>query len=561
MTTAAQNKAGIRKRKGTGKTQSFLSLLLVVVNLLAFNFLAGRHFLRWDLTESGVYTLSTDTQQVLSSLDDLITVKCYFTRDLPAGGGEYREELEDLLEEFRVAANGRLQIFFLDPSADPEVRKEAEHLNIQELRLEQAGSDRFEVKQAYLGLTVQYEGRIEVLPVANPGILEYELLMRIVRVKERSPPTIAFNQQAQALPRDLPPELKALEGSKPKKDRHDIAGDYKGIVESLGLRYAVEAVSLEQRIPHHVDTLVVANQENLDPVALYHIDQFLMRGGKLALLWPGIDVLYNPLKGKSRDGRLDEWLAHYGIEVEKAVLMDPKCAHVRFDSAGGYQFNAFPASPRITESQIEPDHPITRGIRDMVIPFCSPITLAPKEGATARVLVKSSPKAWQEEGSFSLEPDRIRMPDGQERRTFDLVGLIEGEFLSFFAARPVPEQIKSDPQKEGKRLRSSDTAIFVIGSSDFIGNPFQMVKQHLYYAALLFFMNAADYLTTGEAFANIRTRDWGVRYIDEEYLKNPETFSAIKMAGVFTGAAIAGLIGIVLWAIRRARRGREVRWS
>jgi ABC-type uncharacterized transport system involved in gliding motility auxiliary subunit len=560
MTGSAGGKA-VERRKAKGRAQTLLGSLLVVLNLLAFNAIASRHYVRWDLTESGAHTLSSDTRRVLSSLDDLITVKCYFTRDLPAGGGEYREELEDLLAEFRVASKNRLQIIYLDPSADPEVRKEAEHLNIRELRLEQAGSDRFEVKQAYLGLSVQYEGRIEVLPVASPGYLEYELLMRIVRVLEASPPTIAFNQQEQVLSAELPPELKALESSKAKKERHDIAGDYQGIVAYLGLRFNVEAVSLARKVPGHVDTLVVANQENLDPLALFHIDQFLMRGGKLALLWPGIDVLYNPLKGRSRETHLDAWLAHYGIVVEKGALMDPKCAHVRFDSAGGFQFDAFPASPRITESQIEPDHPVTRGITDMVIPFCSPIALTPKEGTVARVLVRSSPRAWLEEGAFSLEPDRIRMPDGRERRAFDLAGLIEGEFLSFFAARPAPDQIRDDPKGEAKLLRSSDTAIFVIGSSDFIGSPLQMVKQNLYYAALQFFMNAVDYLTTGEAFANIRTRDWGVRYIDEEVLERPERFRLIKLAGVFTGPVIAGLIGILLWLIRRAVRAREVEWS
>lgn len=535
-----------------------LGLILVAANLLALNYLVSSRYLRWDLTENRSHTLSPDTQHVLADLDDVMTINCFFTRDLPPGFSESREQLEDLLEEFGVASGGRLRIRYLDPSVDQEVRREAEQIGIPELTLQQRSSDRHEVKQAFMGIGLFFEDRIEVieaLPYVRSEHLEYELLMRIARVIDPSPPTVAFLQRRPGLEADLPPELNALEAKKDASDRHVISLDFQWIAQYLKNRYRVETVAPGEEVARRIDTLVVANPGLLDEAARFQIDQFLMRGGKLALLWPGVQVSPSQLQVRPRKESKDrdEWLAHYGIRINDELVMDPQCAYVRLESAGGFRVNALPSCLRITQKRINADHPVTRGISDMVLPFCSPIVLTPEEGSTVKVLLQSSRESWTMEGIFSLAPDDIEAPIMDERRRHDLAGLVEGEFLSYYAVRPLP-----DGATDGNRLlRSPQTSILVVGSSDFIGTPLPMMEQDLFRYAYQFFGNAVDFLTTGEAFSGIRTRNQEVRYIDTALLEQPASTLWMKLIGTFSGAGFAVMVGIVLWFLRRLRATRE----
>ncbi|MBU0753579.1 MAG: GldG family protein, partial [Planctomycetes bacterium] len=129
------------KKQGRKPSAVWVGVFLVAANLFALNLLADRHSRRWDLTEDQAHTLSAETQRILKSLDDLVTVRCFITRDLPAGAGEYLEQLEDLLEEMAMASNNRLQIVYLDPSADGDSRREAEQYKIPERTFQQASSD------------------------------------------------------------------------------------------------------------------------------------------------------------------------------------------------------------------------------------------------------------------------------------------------------------------------------------------------------------------------------------------------------------------------------------
>ena len=59
------------------------SVLLFVAIIVVVNLLAEQFYLRLDLTEDKQYTLSQATKDVLSDLQEPITVKAYFSKDVP----------------------------------------------------------------------------------------------------------------------------------------------------------------------------------------------------------------------------------------------------------------------------------------------------------------------------------------------------------------------------------------------------------------------------------------------------------------------------------------------
>ena len=59
------------------------SILLIVGILIIFNLLSVQYYFRIDLTEDKQYTLSESTKNIMESLDEPITVKAYFSENLP----------------------------------------------------------------------------------------------------------------------------------------------------------------------------------------------------------------------------------------------------------------------------------------------------------------------------------------------------------------------------------------------------------------------------------------------------------------------------------------------
>ena len=66
------------------------------------NYVSSYSFFRVDLTSENRYTLSDATKTMLSEVDDVVLVKVYLDGDLPAGFKQFRNEIEEILSEFRA---------------------------------------------------------------------------------------------------------------------------------------------------------------------------------------------------------------------------------------------------------------------------------------------------------------------------------------------------------------------------------------------------------------------------------------------------------------------------
>src|SRR6218665_4095926 len=76
-----------------------ISAGLVVLIILAVNLVGNEFHLRFDFTEDKEYTLSPATRDILSHLDDAVTVKAYFSQKVPPYIARTRPDSKDLLVE------------------------------------------------------------------------------------------------------------------------------------------------------------------------------------------------------------------------------------------------------------------------------------------------------------------------------------------------------------------------------------------------------------------------------------------------------------------------------
>ena len=63
-------------------------------------------FFRWDLTDNKMYSLSESSKSVVSKIDDRLTMKGYFSDNLPGEYGNNRRYLQDILEEYAAYSSG-----------------------------------------------------------------------------------------------------------------------------------------------------------------------------------------------------------------------------------------------------------------------------------------------------------------------------------------------------------------------------------------------------------------------------------------------------------------------
>jgi gliding motility-associatede transport system auxiliary component len=90
-------------------------LALALVLLLAVNIVSQGAFrsARLDLTEHDLYTLSEGTTNILANLAEPVTLRLFISQKLAtrlAGISGYATRVEELLKEFKRAADGKLRL-------------------------------------------------------------------------------------------------------------------------------------------------------------------------------------------------------------------------------------------------------------------------------------------------------------------------------------------------------------------------------------------------------------------------------------------------------------------
>jgi hypothetical protein len=104
---------GARKRRAVAQVAGGTSALLAAAIVLMANYLAFRHYARFDWTAEGVYTLSPKSLEVVRKLDRGIDVYVFLSRGEPAF-----EDTDELLQRYR-AASPRVRVRYVDPDREP----------------------------------------------------------------------------------------------------------------------------------------------------------------------------------------------------------------------------------------------------------------------------------------------------------------------------------------------------------------------------------------------------------------------------------------------------------
>ena len=154
-------------RAAKRRMATVLAVVLVVANALALNlWLSQVHRARLDLTQDGLYSLSSSTKQIVASLDEPMLIRGYFSEKTHPQLAPLVPQLRDLLEEYRVAGNGKVKVEFVDPTDDDNAKREAkDRFDISSTPLRFATTTEKSIVDAYFSIGIAYGDQHVVLGI------------------------------------------------------------------------------------------------------------------------------------------------------------------------------------------------------------------------------------------------------------------------------------------------------------------------------------------------------------------------------------------------------------
>ena len=147
-------------RRNLVLTAGLIGLNLIVLNIWLYP-LSGA---RLDLTAQNEYSLSPTTRDMLNNLQEPLLLRGYFSDKTHPLLAPLVPRIRDMLQEYEIAANGKVVLEIVDPLADPEKEAEANQTyGIQPTPLQAADRYGASVVNAYFDILVRYGDQNVVL--------------------------------------------------------------------------------------------------------------------------------------------------------------------------------------------------------------------------------------------------------------------------------------------------------------------------------------------------------------------------------------------------------------
>lgn len=157
-------------RRNITVTVTLLALNLIVLNV----WLYPLRMLRIDLTAEKQYSLSRATRDILSNLSEPLLIRGYFSEKTHPLLAPLIPRIRDMLQEYRVASGGKVQVEIVDPARDPDAEAEANQTyGIRPTPLQVAGRYEASIINAYFDILIRYGDQSATLNFRDLIEIEY----------------------------------------------------------------------------------------------------------------------------------------------------------------------------------------------------------------------------------------------------------------------------------------------------------------------------------------------------------------------------------------------------
>ena len=330
---------------------AFVGILIVI------NYLAYQNPVRKDLTEDQVHTLAPETIATLDELDSEVMALAFYT---PRIGSD---QAKDILEQYKLNAEGNFDYGFIDPDADPIAAEQA--------KISRDGT-----------VVLRMDDHQEVLTMVN----EQELTGALVRLLNPEERKVYF-----------------LTGHGEYNPEDTGEAGYSQVKRTLESKnYAVETLNLLtiDQIPEDAKVVLVAGPSKpVSPAEVKKISEYLDSGG-------GLFVMQEPLPatdfGDEPDPLADYLAEKWGIVLGDDIIIDLASTQPYAPFAAEY----VPHSITAKLERLTAQFPTVRSVQ----------VQASESGLSQVEIVKTGPQSWAEEDMDLVvdDPQGASFEEGQD---------------------------------------------------------------------------------------------------------------------------------------------------
>lgn len=520
---------------------SFSRVLLVAGIIIFINILITPMVLRIDLTQGKIYTISKSTKKIVKNLKSPITLKVYISdpEELPEEVISIRQDVLDLVDEFRKISGGNIAVEKINPTGNNKLTEEAYSYGIMPLQGGKIKQTQVDIKQYFAGIAIVYQDTFVTIPgIGDINNLEYEITAAIHKMTRDKVPLIGI-----VLGHD-----------------ENLLDDIKEILKKQYEVRDITTTNLE-KIPDSYDVLLVSGpKKDFSEKEQYMLDQFVMRGGKLVVLMDGAEINREFLMATPANTSMNSLIEPYGIKVNSDIVLDPVSNllvpfQIRDQGGfGGRILMGYPPYPIILPKGLNKDSVITEKLPSLTLPFPSSLTINNKNSETKITeLVKTTNKSFTIDANNAiLAPDQLKSYPVKDQKAHTIAALMTGKITSAFQGKPIPkgdESIKESVKDKEFLSETTSGAVLVIGSNRFI----ELDSLRLWPENFVLLANALDVMSQGEALVDIRSRGLANRPLNPI---DEKTATWIKYGNILASLLLSLVVGGTMYFVRK-RSGKK----
>ena len=533
------------------KRLSFLPPLLLVILV---NILLSWVDFRIDLTEDKKHSISEETKQILTNLEDVVFIKVYLDGDFPTEFKHLQSELFNLLTSFKSIAGDNFDYEVIDPN---NTNNETEKIDLfKQLVKDGLTPTDIEIRSTsskssqiiFPGALIYYKDRQQAVNFLKNSVtkqageninasienLEYEFIAAIHHLAKNNIEKIAF-----------------LEGNGELTDKevYDLTESVLQDNDKLSYHYAIERFNIkefeidsskmEADISKQISdlsnfkALIIAKPTiAFNMLEKFIIDQYIMNGGKILWLIDGVNATMDSLQKANsfialkNDLNLDDQLFKYGVRINPNLIEDLRSTQIPIVT--GYSNNMpqqsyfpWPYYPLLFS---EINHPISKGLDAIKCDFASSIDTI-QNTIKKTILLTSSKQSRINPTPAKISLGILQNPPPIEsfnKSQLPIAVLLEGEFESVFKNRILPKEQSIDFKDKSKPTQmivvsdgdvarnsvSNNGDIYPLGYDRFINYTYPGNKK--------FVMNAIHYLCDDVGLTQLKSKEIKLRLLDKE---------------------------------------------
>ena len=300
------------------KNSISINIAIALVFFISINIIFSKILInkKIDLTEDKLFTLSTNTKNVIKELNEQIKIQLFFSeslsRDIPQIR-DYEKRVRELLLSYAKLSNN-IKLEILDPKPFTDLEDLASTYGIQGLQLNQEGEKFY--FGAVLSNSVDDMLVIPFFEIARERFLEYDLTKSIYNLANTEKPVIGLISGL--------PFSGGISNEVNNPSYEEPFYLYQNISEFYNI---INLTQNFESIPEDVQQLLVIHPKNLSENVLYEIDQFVLEGkGATFFVDPfsefeKINETPNPENVNIPKSDLNKLFKSWGFEVEAGMIV------------------------------------------------------------------------------------------------------------------------------------------------------------------------------------------------------------------------------------------------